>query len=80
MIHSKRSTVGESTYFENIYDDDSLIAYVFSYEDKGTKYVIHNNVEQHYIKGFDTVADAKESFFKLYDAAWLMILTYHHCT
>jgi hypothetical protein len=69
MIYSLRSTVGNSTYFENIYDDASLIAYIFSYEDGGVKYVIHNNIEQHYIKGFDTVADAKESFFKLYDAS-----------
>ena len=67
MIHSKRSTIGKTTYFENIYDDASLIAYVFSYEDDGLKYVIHNNIDQFYVKGFETVADAKEAFFKLYD-------------
>lgn len=67
MIHSTRETVGKATYFENIYDDNTLIAYVISYEDNGLKYVMHNNVEQFYVKGFETVAEAKTAFFKLYD-------------
>lgn len=68
MIHSKRSTI-VSSYLENIYDDETFIAYIFSYEDDGTKYVVHNNIEQFYVKGFKTVADAKQCFFKFYDVA-----------
>lgn len=71
MITSIRdNTLASNIYYETIYDDNKIICYIHSYKTSSTtNYVMTNNVEQFYIKGFDTVADAKEAFFKLYEAS-----------
>lgn len=56
-------------YYETLKDQHGLIAAIYSHRDSDgkKKYACINNIEQTYVKGYDTVSDAKEQFFKYYE-------------
>ena len=56
-------------YYETVRDKHGVIAIIYSHRnsDGKKKYCCLNNIEQTYVKGYDTVGDAKDQFFKYYD-------------
>jgi len=64
LITSERIPHDCGHYHERIYNHDTIVAYILSEPGKGT-YCFVNNEDQMCWKGYATVADAKEAFFKL---------------
>jgi len=56
-------------YYETLRDKNGTIAAIYSHRDSDgkKKYCCLNNIEQTYVKGYDTVSAAKEQFFKYYE-------------
>jgi hypothetical protein len=64
LITSERIPHDCGHYHEIVYNHDKVVAYILGEFNKGT-YCFVNNEDQMCWKGYATVADAKEAFFKL---------------
>ena len=64
LITSERIPHDCGHYHERLYNHDAIVAYIYSEPMKDT-YCFVNNEDQMCWKGYATVADAKEAFFKL---------------